>query len=113
MYNREGELRRDEYCLDYHTLEICLVKCHGGKGNQVKITATFSSWFKFFLKVFLTCQHWEFKEDLHQLQHKVSGKCLTVKSDNKTLVMDVCDSNKDTQKWDLDRYDPSKLKAFS
>ena len=34
MLSKEGEIRRDEACLDYAGTEVILYPCHGSKGNQ-------------------------------------------------------------------------------
>ncbi|CAN7985646.1 unnamed protein product, partial [Ixodes hexagonus] len=37
MLSREGEIRRDEACLDYAGDDVILYPCHGSKGNQLWI----------------------------------------------------------------------------
>ncbi len=34
MLSKEGEIRRDEACLDYAGSDVILYPCHGSKGNQ-------------------------------------------------------------------------------
>lgn len=34
MLSKEGEIRRDEACLDYAGQDVILYPCHGSKGNQ-------------------------------------------------------------------------------
>ena len=34
MLSKEGEIRRDEACLDYAGVDVILYPCHGSKGNQ-------------------------------------------------------------------------------
>lgn len=34
MLSKEGEIRRDEACLDYAGTDVILYPCHGSKGNQ-------------------------------------------------------------------------------
>ena len=34
MLSKEGEIRRDEACLDYAGSDPILYPCHGSKGNQ-------------------------------------------------------------------------------
>ena len=34
MLSKQGEIRRDEACLDYAGTQIILYPCHGSKGNQ-------------------------------------------------------------------------------
>ena len=35
MLSKNGEIRRDEACLDYSGTQIILYPCHGSKGNQL------------------------------------------------------------------------------
>lgn len=35
MYSKNGEIRRDETCLDYSGHDVVLYMCHGAKGNQL------------------------------------------------------------------------------
>lgn len=37
MLSKEGEIRRDEACLDYAGQDVILYPCHGSKGNQLWI----------------------------------------------------------------------------
>lgn len=69
MYSKNGEIRRDETCLDYSGHEVVLYPCHGAKGNQlwlydanVSFNATLNT-FKPFIKVesnldFIPSQNW-------------------------------------------------------
>ena len=34
MLSKEGEIRRDDACLDFAGRDVILFTCHGGKGNQ-------------------------------------------------------------------------------
>lgn len=34
MLSKQGEIRRDEACLDYAGTQIILYPCHGSRGNQ-------------------------------------------------------------------------------
>jgi polypeptide N-acetylgalactosaminyltransferase len=35
MFSKQGEIRRDEACLDFAGSDVILYPCHGSKGNQV------------------------------------------------------------------------------
>lgn len=37
MYSKNGEIRRDETCLDYSGHDVVLYPCHSAKGNQLWI----------------------------------------------------------------------------
>ena len=56
MMSKEGEIRRDETCLDCGADQVILYPCHGSKGNQ---------W-------------WEYDEANHRLKHALTKKCLTI-----------------------------------
>ena len=60
MMSKEGEIRRDETCLDYASEDVILYPCHGAKGNQ---------W-------------WQYDPTLQRLTHAVTKLCLTM-SENK------------------------------
>ena len=34
MMSKEGEIRRDEACLDFAGVNVTLYPCHGSRGNQ-------------------------------------------------------------------------------
>jgi polypeptide N-acetylgalactosaminyltransferase len=34
MLSKDGEIRRDESCIDYAGKEVMIFPCHGMKGNQ-------------------------------------------------------------------------------
>lgn len=35
LLSKEGEIRRDEACLDFAGKDVILYPCHGSKGNQL------------------------------------------------------------------------------
>ena len=37
LLSREGEIRRDEACMDFAGKDVILYPCHGSKGNQLWI----------------------------------------------------------------------------
>ncbi|CAG2112625.1 unnamed protein product [Medioppia subpectinata] len=86
LLSKEGEIRRDEACLDFAGRDVVLYPCHGSKGNQ----------------------HWIYDEDLHQIKHGISGKCLQMSSDREKVQMTECSSGQSNQKWKFANFDPSK-----
>jgi polypeptide N-acetylgalactosaminyltransferase len=56
MMSKEGEIRRDEACLDIRAEQVFLYHCSGSKGNQ----------------------RWEYDEANHRLKHVLTKKCLTI-----------------------------------
>lgn len=87
MLSKEGEIRRDEACMDYAGSDVILYPCHGSKGNQF----------------------WQYKPETNRLVHGTSKKCLAISPDKKKLRMEDCDPEEGRQKWRFDNYDPSKL----
>lgn len=78
----EGEIRRDDMCLDYAGAETSLgqkdmimtTRCHGMAGNQ----------------------EWNYEDSL--LKHN-SGFCIELGNNLKDLFMNHCDSNNKFQVW--------------
>lgn len=88
MLSKEGEIRRDEACLDYAGGEdVILFPCHGSKGNQF----------------------WTYKEYTSQLLHGSSHKCLSINENRDKVIMEECDTDSKRQKWKLENYDSSKF----
>lgn len=86
MFSKNGEIRRDESCLDYSGQDVILYPCHGSKGNQ----------------------YWQYDEEEKHLKHG-SGKCLAINESKTKLQMEQCESGLARQKWSLENFDPSKL----
>lgn len=87
MYSKNGEIRRDDACLDYSGQEVILYPCHGSKGNQ----------------------YWDYDSDLKLLRHGSSDKCLAINESKTKLIMEQCQRESLRQKWTMENYDPSKL----
>ncbi|XP_054713959.1 putative polypeptide N-acetylgalactosaminyltransferase 9 [Uloborus diversus] len=86
MLSKEGEIRRDESCLDYAGKDVILYPCHGSKGNQL----------------------WFYDPNTHSIQHGSSKKCLEISIDKQRLMMSECNGT-ERQKWTFQNYNPSKL----
>ncbi|VDM42184.1 unnamed protein product [Toxocara canis] len=83
LLSKEGEIRRDEYCIDYTGRGSPVTyECHGSKGNQL----------------------WEYNHESGRLYHPVSRKCLALSDDDKTLVMASCDMKNARQSWKFQYY---------
>lgn len=88
LFSKNGEIRRDETCLDHSGGEaVNIYPCHGSKGNQL----------------------WRYNAETKQVVHASSNKCLAVSANREDLIMDVCDASDEKQKWDFENYDPTKL----
>ncbi|CAL1533307.1 unnamed protein product [Lymnaea stagnalis] len=84
MLSKQGEIRRDDGCLDYSGGEdVIIYPCHGQKGNQ----------------------EWVYKED-NTLLHVNTQKCAEVSVDGKKLTMKKC-TGIDRQLWLWKRKAPS------
>uniref|UniRef100_A0A146LKK0 Polypeptide N-acetylgalactosaminyltransferase n=1 Tax=Lygus hesperus TaxID=30085 RepID=A0A146LKK0_LYGHE len=88
MLSKEGEIRRDEACLDYAGQDVILYPCHGSRGNQL----------------------WFYIPETNTIQHGSSKKCLAIASNRQKLLMEECNSSAPQQRWRFDNYDPSKLR---
>ncbi|CAG9831785.1 unnamed protein product [Diabrotica balteata] len=88
MYSKSGEIRRDEYCLDFSGgQDVILYPCHGSKGNQF----------------------WDYDQELKLLRHGSSDKCLAINDIKTKLIMERCNPDVQRQQWSLENYDKSKL----
>jgi len=82
MLSKQGEIRRDEACLDFSSKDVILFSCHGGGGNQ----------------------QWEYSHERRRLYHSVSGKCLALTDSKDKLAMESCDVNNDRQRWQFQNF---------
>ncbi|XP_063696657.1 putative polypeptide N-acetylgalactosaminyltransferase 9 isoform X2 [Culicoides brevitarsis] len=89
MFSKNGEIRRDEACLDYAGQDVILYPCHGSKGNQL----------------------WQYNNKTKQITHGSSEKCLAIDNSQSKLLMEECERNKMNQKWTLQNYDPTKMSS--
>ncbi|XP_043202414.1 putative polypeptide N-acetylgalactosaminyltransferase 9 isoform X4 [Amphibalanus amphitrite] len=87
MLSKEGEIRRDEACMDYSGSEVVLYPCHGSKGNQF----------------------WTYDPKTHYIQHGSSKRCLGISEDKKKLTMQECSPLDQRIRWTFQNYDESKL----
>lgn len=85
LLSKQGEIRRDEACLDFGGQDVILYPCHGSKGNQ---------W-------------WQYQPKEQRLKHVASRKCLAWKPDNNKLAMEECNSEKPRQRWLMQGYNAS------
>jgi len=80
MLSKNGEIRRDEACLDYGGQGVIIYPCHGDKGNQ---------W-------------WVYDQDSQTIVHKISSKCLTITEDRKRLAVEECQGANSRQTWEME-----------
>lgn len=82
LLSRDGEIRRDEACVDYAGHDVVLFPCHGSGGNQM----------------------WIYEKDTMQVRHSTSGRCMELARDRIKIQMSDCDPAKDAQKWTFQHY---------
>jgi polypeptide N-acetylgalactosaminyltransferase len=82
-YSKQGEIRRDELCVDYAGSEPMIYPCHGSLGNQ----------------------QWIYDDEKGTVRHGPSRKCLAIASKDK-LSMEPCEEGKLTQRWKFANYNP-------
>ncbi|XP_003747502.2 putative polypeptide N-acetylgalactosaminyltransferase 9 [Galendromus occidentalis] len=82
LYSKNGEIRRDEACLDYAGTDVILYPCHGSKGNQ----------------------YWIYDQQTKLLRHGSSRKCLEMSLSKTELLVRGCDEDNNRQKWKFGKY---------
>ena len=82
LLSRDGEIRRDEACVDYAGRDVVLFPCHGSGGNQL----------------------WLYDQETQLVKHSTSGRCMELARDRIHLKMSDCDQNNDAQKWTFQHY---------
>nr|CDJ85899.1 Glycosyl transferase and Ricin B lectin domain containing protein [Haemonchus contortus] len=91
MMSKDGEIRRDETCIDYAGENVMVFPCHGMKGNQ----------------------EWRYNHETGRLYHAVSQKCMEMTKDGAKLEMKPCDANNKYQQWRFKEYNEEKVKQYS
>ncbi|XP_022837756.1 putative polypeptide N-acetylgalactosaminyltransferase 9 isoform X3 [Spodoptera litura] len=87
MYSKNGEIRRDETCLDYSGHDVVLYPCHGAKGNQL----------------------WIYDARLKLLKHGSSEKCMAVSRNKDKIVMETCSESESRQMWSMENFNANRL----
>ena len=94
MLTKEGEIRINDFCLDYEggashlgvPQQILVIKCHGLGGNQ----------------------NWSYKNK--KIMH-LSGFCIELaKNNNRSVVMNTCNSTSSRQLWEWSETASKKQK---
>ncbi|XP_074659676.1 polypeptide N-acetylgalactosaminyltransferase 5-like [Tubulanus polymorphus] len=83
LLSKNGEIRRDEKCVDLSEKGLLIFICHGTKGNQ----------------------EWNYRQD-QRLEHVATGKCLEMGDDKNVLLANKCDESNDRQVWFWKRKTP-------
>ncbi|XP_053610097.1 putative polypeptide N-acetylgalactosaminyltransferase 9 isoform X3 [Plodia interpunctella] len=87
MYSKNGEIRRDETCLDYSGHDVVLYPCHGSKGNQL----------------------WLYDNANKHIKHGSSEKCMAISRKKDKIVMEVCNDQETRQMWNMENFNPARL----
>jgi len=90
MLSKDGEIRRDESCVDYAGQDVMIFPCHGMKGNQ----------------------EWKYDHQMHRLLHSVTNKCLEMSRDGAKLSMNACDPANAYQQWIFKEYNAEKARQY-
>ncbi|XP_072949060.1 putative polypeptide N-acetylgalactosaminyltransferase 9 isoform X2 [Epargyreus clarus] len=87
MYSKNGEIRRDETCLDYSGHDVVLYPCHGAKGNQM----------------------WMYDPNTKLLKHGSSEKCMAISRNKDKIVMETCSDSETRQMWSMENFNVERL----
>lgn len=91
LLSRDGEIRRDEACVDYAGHEVVLFPCHGSGGNQL----------------------WFYDDLTMQVRHSTSGRCMELARDRIRIQMSDCDPTIESQRWTFQHYNATLAAASS
>ncbi|KAJ8721938.1 hypothetical protein PYW08_004340 [Mythimna loreyi] len=87
MYSKNGEIRRDETCLDYSGHDVVLYPCHGAKGNQL----------------------WLYNARTKLLKHGSSEKCMAITKNKDKIVMETCNESETRQMWTMENFNQDRI----
>ncbi|XP_045772393.1 putative polypeptide N-acetylgalactosaminyltransferase 9 isoform X3 [Maniola jurtina] len=87
MYSKNGEIRRDETCLDYSGHDVVLYPCHGAKGNQL----------------------WIYDHNTKLIKHGSSEKCMAISRNKDKIVMETCNESEKRQMWNMENFNADRL----
>uniref|UniRef100_A0AAF5PRR9 Polypeptide N-acetylgalactosaminyltransferase n=1 Tax=Wuchereria bancrofti TaxID=6293 RepID=A0AAF5PRR9_WUCBA len=90
MLSKDGEIRRDESCIDYAGADVMVYPCHGMKGNQ----------------------EWKYLPDESQILHVITSKCLEMSRDGSKLMMNVCDQTNLYQHWLIQEFNRTLARQY-
>lgn len=85
--SKEGEIRRDDVCVDNTPKGVVLFSCHSQKGNQ----------------------HWMYNELTKHLKN--GGSCLAITENRNKLLLEPCNPDKLSQKWIIENFNSTRLEV--
>lgn len=103
MLSKDGEIRRDESCVDYAGQNVMIFPCHGMKGNQ--------EW-KYDHQVRKSISSITNRLQKGRLLHAVTNKCLEMSKDGAKLLMTACDESSKYQQWKFKDYNEEKARQY-
>ncbi|KAM3724370.1 Polypeptide N-acetylgalactosaminyltransferase [Dirofilaria immitis] len=90
MLSKDGEIRRDDSCIDYAGTDVMVYPCHGMKGNQ----------------------EWKYFPYKNQILHVITDKCLEMSRDGTKLMMDDCDQTNPYQQWLVQEFNQTLARQY-
>ncbi|KAL4002171.1 Polypeptide N-acetylgalactosaminyltransferase 5 [Acanthocheilonema viteae] len=93
MITKDGEIRRDDSCIDYAGVDVMVYPCHGMKGNQ--------EW-----------KYLPYKSQILQILHVTTNECLEMSRDGAKLLMNVCDQTNPYQHWLVQEFNRTLAKQY-
>ncbi|KIH48768.1 hypothetical protein ANCDUO_21159 [Ancylostoma duodenale] len=89
MLSENGEIRRDETCVDYKGQHVGVSLCHGLKGNQ----------------------EWRYNHQTGRVFHVVTQKCLEMTAIGQ-LNTEPCNASNKFQQWRFKEYSEVKAEKY-
>ncbi|XP_001847120.2 putative polypeptide N-acetylgalactosaminyltransferase 9 isoform X2 [Culex quinquefasciatus] len=86
FFTADGEITREDHCMDFDSKKLEMIRCHKQKGNQM----------------------WVFEEKAGHFKHVYYERCL--EWDGNELRMSECIDEDMRQKWILEHYEVKNLK---
>uniref|UniRef100_A0A1Q3FQP6 Polypeptide N-acetylgalactosaminyltransferase n=1 Tax=Culex tarsalis TaxID=7177 RepID=A0A1Q3FQP6_CULTA len=86
FFTADGEITREDHCVDYDAKKLEMIRCHKLKGNQF----------------------WVYEENAGHFRHVYHDRCLEL--DGHELKMSECIEGEVKQKWVLEHYDVKNLR---
>ncbi|CAG9532700.1 unnamed protein product [Cercopithifilaria johnstoni] len=93
MITKDGEIRRDDSCIDYAGVDVMVYPCHGLKGNQ--------EW-----------KYLPYKNQILQILHVATNECLEMSRDGAKLLINVCDQKNPYQHWLVQEFNLTLARQY-
>ncbi|VDK68976.1 unnamed protein product [Litomosoides sigmodontis] len=93
MITKDGEIRRDDSCIDYAGVDVMVYPCHGMKGNQ--------EW-----------KYLPYKNEILQILHVTTNECLEMSRNGAKLLMNACDQTNPYQHWLVQEFNQTLAREY-